>query len=338
MAELGLWGSALRASRYLAPLQQRFRRFACVRSHPRARHRSPDLGRHGRLRLRRGADVDRLSRRSDAALRREPPGPALQGEALERDRRPNACRMAECCAEPPEQCYEPVPSKGYRFDDLDEFVRNAQVRGLEVLITLWGTPKWANKNKGPNYLPTKPRRLPEFCARSRLPLLRPLRRLPVRPLLRDLERVEPGPPSSRRNSTPRGRSSARRRTPSSPRQATPASRRDSKTLVAIGETSSQRPRQVKRKGATRLDATRHFRRSSWLRRTRSSSSTPGCSIRSPFPSIRGRTRRCVIRSLHRLPARWRSSRRTSTSGSGGRTSRCGLPSMETRRSPASQRA
>jgi len=42
----------------------------------------------------------------------------------------------------------------YRFDDLDEFVRNAQLRNAEVLITLWGTPKWANGDKGPNYLPT----------------------------------------------------------------------------------------------------------------------------------------------------------------------------------------
>ena len=42
----------------------------------------------------------------------------------------------------------------YRFNDLDEFVRNAQLRDSEVLITLWGTPKWANGNKGPNYLPT----------------------------------------------------------------------------------------------------------------------------------------------------------------------------------------
>jgi hypothetical protein len=47
--------------------------------------------------------------------------------------------------------FDPV----YRFDDLDEFVRNAQARDMEVLITLWGTPKWANGGKTPNYLPTK---------------------------------------------------------------------------------------------------------------------------------------------------------------------------------------
>ena len=43
----------------------------------------------------------------------------------------------------------------YRFADLDEFVRNAQQRGMEVLMTIWGTPKWANGGKGPAYLPTK---------------------------------------------------------------------------------------------------------------------------------------------------------------------------------------
>jgi hypothetical protein len=43
----------------------------------------------------------------------------------------------------------------YRFDDLDELVRNAQVRDMEVLITIWGTPGWANGNKKPQFLPTR---------------------------------------------------------------------------------------------------------------------------------------------------------------------------------------
>lgn len=42
----------------------------------------------------------------------------------------------------------------YKFDDIDEFVRNAQLRNAEVLMTLWGTPPWANGDKTPNYLPT----------------------------------------------------------------------------------------------------------------------------------------------------------------------------------------
>jgi len=53
----------------------------------------------------------------------------------------------------PAQAADPF-DPAYRFNDLDEFVRNAQLRDSEVLITLWGTPKWANGNKGPNYLPT----------------------------------------------------------------------------------------------------------------------------------------------------------------------------------------
>lgn len=42
----------------------------------------------------------------------------------------------------------------YHLDDLDEFVRTAQKNNAEVLLTLWGTPKWANGNKSRNYLPT----------------------------------------------------------------------------------------------------------------------------------------------------------------------------------------
>ncbi len=52
----------------------------------------------------------------------------------------------------------------YRFQDLDELVRNSQVRGMEVLLTIWGTPKWANGGKTPNYLPT---RLADFTTFSR---------------------------------------------------------------------------------------------------------------------------------------------------------------------------
>ncbi len=42
----------------------------------------------------------------------------------------------------------------YKWDDLDELVRNAQVRGQEILMTIWGTPAWANGNKKPSFLPT----------------------------------------------------------------------------------------------------------------------------------------------------------------------------------------
>ncbi len=41
----------------------------------------------------------------------------------------------------------------YKFDDVDDLVRNAQQRGMEVLITLWGTPKWANGGQAPQVVP-----------------------------------------------------------------------------------------------------------------------------------------------------------------------------------------
>lgn len=43
----------------------------------------------------------------------------------------------------------------YRLDDVDDLVRQAQTRGMDVLITIWGTPAWANANTGRNRLPTR---------------------------------------------------------------------------------------------------------------------------------------------------------------------------------------
>jgi hypothetical protein len=42
----------------------------------------------------------------------------------------------------------------YNFRDLDDFVIHAQQRGIEVLLTLWGTPSWANGDAGPRVPPT----------------------------------------------------------------------------------------------------------------------------------------------------------------------------------------
>ena len=50
----------------------------------------------------------------------------------------------------------------YRFSDIDELVRNAQQRGLEVVITIWGTPKWANGGKTPNNVPRNVNDLKNF--------------------------------------------------------------------------------------------------------------------------------------------------------------------------------
>ncbi len=50
----------------------------------------------------------------------------------------------------------------YRFGDLDDLVRNAQQKGIEIMITIWGTPAWANGGKGPNVAPTRARDLKDF--------------------------------------------------------------------------------------------------------------------------------------------------------------------------------
>jgi len=55
--------------------------------------------------------------------------------------------------------FDPV----YKFDDLDEFVRSAQVRGMEVVITIWGTPAWANGNKAAQFLPANVNDFKNFC-------------------------------------------------------------------------------------------------------------------------------------------------------------------------------
>ncbi len=51
----------------------------------------------------------------------------------------------------------------YRFDDLDEFVRNAGLHGMEVMLTIWGTPAWANGGRGQNYAPTRYSDLQNFA-------------------------------------------------------------------------------------------------------------------------------------------------------------------------------
>jgi hypothetical protein len=41
----------------------------------------------------------------------------------------------------------------YQLSDLDDLARSAQQRGVELLITIWGTPPWANGGEGPNSPP-----------------------------------------------------------------------------------------------------------------------------------------------------------------------------------------
>lgn len=53
--------------------------------------------------------------------------------------------------------------KAYRLGDLDDLVRKAQERGIQVLITIWGTPPWANGGKTPNVPPTRLADLTDFA-------------------------------------------------------------------------------------------------------------------------------------------------------------------------------
>ena len=62
----------------------------------------------------------------------------------------------------PAQAANPFDAS-YRFDDLDEFVRNAQLRGIEVMLTIWGTPSWANGGRGENRAPTRMQDLQSFA-------------------------------------------------------------------------------------------------------------------------------------------------------------------------------
>ena len=101
------------------------------------------------------AHVGRLPRRRQLPLRGTARGHARPGAA-----RTNATIVrtlvtwADVAPTRPANATNPF-DKAYRFDDIDELVRNAQERDLEVLITIWGTPKWANGGKTPNFLPTR---------------------------------------------------------------------------------------------------------------------------------------------------------------------------------------
>ena len=52
----------------------------------------------------------------------------------------------------------------YEFDDIDEAVRSAQENDQEVILTISGTPRWANGGKSPNVMPT---RVADFTSFSR---------------------------------------------------------------------------------------------------------------------------------------------------------------------------
>jgi polysaccharide biosynthesis protein PslG len=56
----------------------------------------------------------------------------------------------------PERPANPVDpfDPAYRLEEIDDLARNAQQRGIELLVTIWGTPEWANGGEKPNRPPT----------------------------------------------------------------------------------------------------------------------------------------------------------------------------------------
>jgi hypothetical protein len=62
----------------------------------------------------------------------------------------------------PRRPADPFASE-YRLGDVDELVRNAERRGIEVLLTIWGTPRWANGGARPNVAPSDPGDLRDFA-------------------------------------------------------------------------------------------------------------------------------------------------------------------------------
>ena len=88
---------------------------------------------------------------------------ARPGALHERDHRSHARDLGERRSHASRNAANPF-DPAYRFNDLDELVRNTQKRDMEVLITIWGTPKWANGGKTPNFLP---RRMSDLTAFSR---------------------------------------------------------------------------------------------------------------------------------------------------------------------------
>ena len=51
----------------------------------------------------------------------------------------------------------------YNLSDLDKFVAGATDHGMQILVTITGTPKWANSGRTQNYPPTNLRTLTQFA-------------------------------------------------------------------------------------------------------------------------------------------------------------------------------
>ena len=172
-------------------------------------------------------------------------------------------------------------------------MRNAQVRGLEVLMTIWGTPGWANGGKAASFLPKNMTDFKNFC---RALAARYSGALPA-----TRSSVSTGSGTSRtsatsspRSSTRRARSSAPPTTPSSPLLATPASRPETARRSSRSGNVVARTRQAE-EGSDQYGRTGHVHEGV-AKRTRNSSSTPGRTTRTRTRCRCRRPRRCATRT------------------------------------------
>lgn len=81
-----------------------------------------------------------------------------RSETLDRAQQANATVIrttvywSRIAAKRPQNAANPF-DPAYNFRDLDEMVRGAQQRGIEVFLTIWGTPRWAGRAQ--NRLPRR---------------------------------------------------------------------------------------------------------------------------------------------------------------------------------------
>ena len=177
----------------------------------------------------------------------------------------------------------------YKFDDIDEALRSAQETDMEVMLTISGTPRWANGGRNHNVIP---RRMADFTAFARAIATRYSGRFNGYPFVRfysDLERAEPQPlpdaPVQRRRQVGRAGELREART----RRPMRASRRGTRWR----RSGSARRRRADATGGCRVSRTRTrpgSSPSSWRRPIRGSSSTRGRTTRTRSTRTRSRPR------------------------------------------------
>ena len=167
----------------------------------------------------------------------------------------------------------------YEFDDIDEAVRTAQQNDQEVILTISGTPRWANGGKTPNFMPT---RVSDFTAFARAIASRYSGRYEGYPFVRFYSIWNE--PNLQGFLSPQFNSRGRSVAPANYAKLAAAAYGGIKAgspqaKVAIGETSARGTRQAQRSPTHALP--RQVRRARREGESRSSSSTPGRTIRTP---------------------------------------------------------